>query len=79
MLTKTLERAKFEVVGEFKNIQIAIATIIKEDGVEISRKLNRHVVECGDWADAEKYDVTDYAKLEWTDKLITGYQAKLVA
>ena len=35
---------KIEVVGDFKHIQVRTATIIKEDGVEISRSYHRHVV-----------------------------------
>ena len=36
-ITKELEIDKIEVVGPFKNVQIREATVIKEDGVEISR------------------------------------------
>ena len=36
-ITKRTEEDKIEVVGEFKHIQVRTATIIEEDGVEISR------------------------------------------
>ena len=36
-ITKETIQDKFEVVGEFKYIQVRTASIIKEDGVEISR------------------------------------------
>tara|TARA_R100001460_G_scaffold98995_1_gene142100 strand:+ start:953 stop:1276 length:324 start_codon:yes stop_codon:yes gene_type:complete len=45
-ITKTTEEDKIEVVGDFKNIQVRTATIIKEDGVELTRSFSRHVVEC---------------------------------
>ena len=32
-ITKTTEEDKIEIVGEHKNVQIRIATVIKEDGV----------------------------------------------
>ena len=35
---------KYEIVGEFKHIQCRHATVIKRDGVEISRSFSRHVV-----------------------------------
>jgi len=35
---------KIEIVGEFKHIQVRTATVIKRDGVEISRSFSRHVV-----------------------------------
>ena len=43
-ITKETVQDKFEVVGDFKHIQVRTATIIKEDGVEISRSFHRHVV-----------------------------------
>jgi len=43
-ITKRTEQDKIEVVGPFKDIQVRTATIIEEDGVEISRTFNRHMV-----------------------------------
>ena len=43
-ITKEIVQDKIEVVGEFKHIQVRTATVIKEDGVEISRSFSRHVV-----------------------------------
>ena len=43
-LTEETVQDKIEVVGEFKHIQVRTATVIKKDGVEISRSFHRHVV-----------------------------------
>ena len=43
-LTEETVQDKIEIVGEFKYIQVRTATIIKRDGVEISRSFSRHVV-----------------------------------
>ena len=43
-ITKRTEQDKIEVVGKFKHIQVRTATVIEEDGVEISRSFSRHVV-----------------------------------
>ena len=43
-ITKRTEQDKIEVVGEFKMIQVRTATVIEEDGVELSRSFSRHVV-----------------------------------
>ena len=43
-LTKTVEYDKIEIVGEHKHIQCRQATIVKEDGVELSRSYHRHVL-----------------------------------
>jgi len=45
-ITKEVIEDKIEIVGEHKNIQIRTATVIKEDGVEISRSFHRKVLEC---------------------------------
>ena len=44
-LTKTVEYDKIEIVGEYKLVQCRKATIIKENGVEITRSFHRHVLE----------------------------------
>ena len=45
-ITKTTKTDKIEIVGDFKNIQVREATVIEEDGVELTRSFHRHVVEC---------------------------------
>tara|TARA_Y100001937_G_C6990634_1_gene271912 strand:+ start:382 stop:672 length:291 start_codon:yes stop_codon:yes gene_type:complete len=45
-ITKEVIQDKIEIVGEHKNIQVRTATVIKEDGVEISRSFHRRVLEC---------------------------------
>ena len=45
-LTKEIIQDKIEIVGEYKDIQIRTATVIKEDGVELSRSFHRHALEC---------------------------------
>ena len=58
-ITKTIIVDKTEVVSlgstyssdEYKNVQVRTATIIKEDGVELSRAFHRHVLSPGTIAD----------------------------
>ena len=45
-ITKELIEDKIEVVGDYKTIQVRTATVIKEDGVELTRSFHRHVVDC---------------------------------
>ena len=47
-----------EVRGPYKAVQVRQSTVIKDDGVEISRKYHRHVLQCrtktGDsWGDTD--------------------------
>lgn len=51
-ITKRTEEDKIEVVGRFKHIQVRTATVIEEDGVELSRSFARHVVAPNVSADA---------------------------
>ena len=45
-ITKTTEEDKIEIVGTNKDIQVRTATVIKEDGVELTRSFHRHVLHC---------------------------------
>ena len=45
-ITKTIVDDKIEVVGDYKSIQVRTATVIKEDGVELTRSFNRRVIQC---------------------------------
>ena len=45
-ITKETEIGRIEVVTEFKHIQVRTDTVIKEDGVELSRSFHRHVIQC---------------------------------
>ena len=45
-LTKTITDDKLEVVGTHKDLQIRTATVIKEDGTELSRSFHRRVLHC---------------------------------
>ena len=45
-ITKTTVEDKIEIVGDYKNIQVRTATVIKEDGVELTRSFHRKVLQC---------------------------------
>ena len=45
-ITKEIIEDKIEIVGDYKTIQVRTATVIKEDGVELSRSFHRHAVDC---------------------------------
>ena len=82
-ITKEIVQDKIEVVGDFKHIQVRTATVIKEDGVEISRSFSRHTVSPNSDSTNESADVkamvaqfhTDAVKKAYADHL--AEQAKL--
>ena len=79
-ITKEIIEDQIEIVSEFKHIQIRTATIIKEDGVEISRTFHRHVVTPSDDSTNESADVkamvaqfhTDAVKKAYADHVAKG-------
>ena len=92
-ITKTQENDKIEVVNKW-NIQVRCASIIKEDGVELTRSFHRKVLtpgtlKGGDGADKdtlvetdlskEDADVKAIAEAAWTSQVKTDYTAFLVA
>ena len=87
-LTKTQENDKIEVVNRW-NVQIRNATIIKEDGKELSRSFNRKVLVPGtlDASDnlvdtdlsSEDADVKAIAEAAWTTQVKNDFKAKLIA
>ncbi len=76
-LTEEKIEDKIEIVGDFKHIQVRTATIIKKDGVEISRSFNRHVVAPDADTSGESDDVKAIASQVHTDEIKTAYDAHL--
>ena len=46
-LAETIEYDKIEVVGQYKHVQVRKATVIKKDGVELTRSYERFVLDPG--------------------------------
>ena len=88
-LTKTTEEDKIEVVGEHKVLQIRTATVIKEDGVELSRTFHRKTLSCGslDGSDnlvdtdisSESTEVKAIAAAVWTQSIKDAWKAQLIS
>ena len=92
-LTKTTENDKIEIVNKWA-IQIRSATIIKEDGKELSRSFHRKTLQPGtlkggDGSDkddlvatdisGEDADVQAICNAAWTSQVKTDFTAFLVA
>ena len=81
-ITKRTEEDKIEVVGEFKHIQVRTATVIEEDGVELSRSFHRHTVSpdiSSDDLANESADVQAMHTQFHTDAVKTAYAAHVAA
>ena len=55
-------------------IQVRTATVIKEDGVELTRSFHRHVVQCTDDISGQSTEVQAIGNAVWTDELKAAYQ-----
>ena len=87
-LTETQENDKIEVVNKW-NIQVRNATIIKKDGVELTRSFHRKVLTPGtlDASDnlvdtdisGEDADVQAICNAAWTTQVKADYKAFLIA
>ena len=87
-LTKTTENDKIEIIGKW-NIQVRTASIIKEDGVELTRSFHRHTLTPGtlDASDnlvdtnisGEDADVQAICNAAWTTQVKADYKAFLIA
>ena len=87
-ITKTIENDKIEVVNKW-NIQVRTATIIKEDGAELTRSFHSKVLVPGtlDASDnlvdtnisGEDADVQAICNAAWTTQVKADYKAFLIA
>ena len=78
-ITKETEIAKIEVVGQYKAVQIASDTVIKEDGVELSRSRHRKVVHPGDDISSEDAEVQAVCNAVWTSTVINAWNEYLAS
>ena len=72
-ITKEIEIAKIEVVGEFKAVQVATDTVIKEDDTEISRSRHRHALHPDMDISSEEAEVQAVANAVWTDAVKSAW------
>ena len=77
MLTEGTVQDKIEIVSEHKTIQVRTATVIKRDGVEISRSFSRHVVAPNDDITGESAEVQAICNAVHTQAVKDAYAAHL--
>ena len=76
-LTEEIVQDKIEIVGDFKHVQVRTATIIKRDGVEVSRSSSRHVVAPDADITSESAEVQAICNAVHTQAVKDAYQAHL--
>tara|TARA_B100000282_G_scaffold266187_1_gene217780 strand:+ start:969 stop:1220 length:252 start_codon:yes stop_codon:yes gene_type:complete len=76
-LTEETIQDKFEIVGDYKIIQVRTATVIKRDGTEISRSFNRHTVAPDADISNESAEVKAICNAVHTNEIKTAYKKHL--
>jgi hypothetical protein len=74
-ITKETQIAKIEVVGTYKAVQVAIDTLIKEDGNLISQTRHRHVLMPDSNITNEPQEVQNICNAAWTQEVRDAYAA----
>ena len=88
-LAESIEYDKIEVVGTYKAVQVRKATVIKKDGVELTRSFERYVLQPGDLDASDNLVDTDLSgqpaevsaicTAAWTTDVKAAWKAKLIA
>ncbi len=88
-LTKTTEEDKIEVVGEYKLVHVRTATVIKEDGTELTRSFHRKVLNPGTLDSSnnlvsthisgESTEEQGICNTVWSSTVKDSWKAKLIA
>ena len=76
-LEKTIKIDQIEIVGDYKAIQVRQATVVTDDGVELSRSFHRHVLSCDADISGEDEEVQAVCNAVWTDEVKAAYQTFL--
>jgi len=66
-LTKEVKYDKVEIVGDYKAVQCREATVVSEDGVELTRSFHRHVLHPDSDISGEPQETQDICNAVWTD------------
>ena len=66
-LTESIEYDKIEIVSQYKNVQVRKATVIKKDGVELTRSFERYVLHPDADVSKEPAEVKAVCDAVWTD------------
>ena len=73
-LSKTIVDDKIEIVGDYKHLQVRTATIVSEDGTELSRTFHRRVITPDADVSGESAEIQGIAAAVWTDDVKSAWQ-----
>ena len=74
-LAESLEYDKIEVVGQYKAVQVRKATVIKKDGVELTRAYERYVLHPDTDITKEPTEIQTICNVVWTQEVKDAWKA----
>ena len=88
-LSESTEYDKIEIVTTFKHVQVRKASVIKKDGVEVTRSFHRYVLVPGRIDESDNLIETDLSdqpdeikvvcNAVWTSEVKAAWKAHLIA
>ena len=78
-LSKNVYIDKYEIVGPYKQVQCRQATVISEDGVELSRTFHRCVISPNDDVSGKSAETQAIVAAVHTQEIKDAYAAHLLA
>ena len=75
-LNESIEYDKIEVVGQYKNVQVRKATVIKKDGTELTRSFERYVLHPDADISKEPAEVKAICDAAWTDAIKDKWKSR---
>ena len=75
-LSETIEYDKIEVVGQYKNVQVREATVIKKDGKELTRSYHRYVLNPDSDISKEPAEVSAICNVVWTNEVKEAWKSR---
>tara|TARA_R100001086_G_scaffold99648_4_gene49805 strand:- start:1282 stop:1524 length:243 start_codon:yes stop_codon:yes gene_type:complete len=73
-LEKTTTDDKIEIVSDFKHLNVRTATVVSEDGTELSRSFHRRVITPDMDVSGESAEIQSIAAAVWTDDVKSAWQ-----
>tara|TARA_A100001201_G_C3938999_1_gene155937 strand:+ start:289 stop:543 length:255 start_codon:yes stop_codon:yes gene_type:complete len=74
-LSESIEYDKIEVVGQYKAVQVRVATVIKKDDKELTRSFKRYVLHPDMDISTEPTEIQTICNVVWTQEIKDAWKA----
>ena len=74
-LSESIEYDKIEIVTPYKHVQVRKATVIKKDGVELTRSFERYVLTPDSDMTGQPNEVAAICNAVWTEEVKAAWKA----